>query len=217
MITKGKLTDQILRLYTGGNPSDDREISRADIDLLVGQVVNQVLKKEYVASNISQGEMFPPHTLVTSYKCIVEQNADMDRPYCVLPVMPISVPRNMGVWKVQPMVGGKQVLLDELIPIQTGQYTALRSQEQTKFLENQVGYWAEGNKIFFTKDVLNDPSCQFQKCLISLLIIDPTVLGEYDYLAIPAEHEDSIIKECLTILGALPKVVDKVSDSNNQI
>ena len=43
MITKGKLTDQILRLYTGGNPSDDREISRADIDLLVGQVVNLIL------------------------------------------------------------------------------------------------------------------------------------------------------------------------------
>ena len=68
MITKGKLTDQILRLYTGGNPSDDKEISRADVDLLVGQVINQILKKEYVASNISQGEMFPPHTLVTTYK-----------------------------------------------------------------------------------------------------------------------------------------------------
>ena len=93
----------------------------------------------------------------------------------------------------------------------------LFASEQTKFLENQVGYWAEGNKIFFTKDVLNDTDFKFDKVFISLLVIDPTVLGEFDYLAIPAEHEDSIIKECLTILGALPKVVDKVSDSNNQI
>ena len=29
--------------------------------------------------------------------------------------------------------------------------------------------------------------------------------------------EEGVIKECLTILGALPKQVDKVSDSNNQL
>lgn len=223
MITKGKLTDQILRLYTGGNPSDDKEISRADVDLLVGQVINQVLKKEYVASNISQGEMFPPHTLVTTYKTVVTSNSAVAHPYAQLPVMPISLPRNMGVWRVVPHVEGDEGKTpgantkNELIPLQTGQYSALDSQEQTQFLENQVGYWAEGDKIFFTKDVLNDVSCKFDKVFISLLVIDPTVLGEYDYLAIPAEHEDSIIKECLTILGALPKVVDKVSDSNNQL
>lgn len=219
MITKGKLTDQILRLYTGGNPSDDKEISRADVDLLVGQVINQILKKEYIASSISQGEMFPPHTLVTTYKTGVLSDSSVAHPYAQLPVMPISLPRNMGVWRVNPIAEGDKPLssANELIPIQTGQLSALTSQEQTKYLENQVGYWAEGDKIYFTRDVLNDPSFKFSNVFISLLVIDPTVLGEFDYLAIPAEHEDSIIKECLTILGALPKVVDKVSDSNNQI
>lgn len=223
MITKGKLTDQILRLYTGGNPSDDKEISRADVDLLVGQVINQILKKEYVASNISQGEMFPPHTLVTTYKTEVKADSAVLHPYATLPVMPISLPRNMGVWRVVAIPNNDNDdppavnTGSELIPIQSGQYSAISTQEQTKYLENQVGYWSEGNKIFFTRDVLNDKDFEFDKVFISLLVIDPTVLGEFDYLAIPAEHEDSIIKECLTILGALPKVVDKVSDSNNQI
>ena len=167
--------------------------------------------------------MFPPHTLVTTYKTEVKADSAVLHPYAALPVMPISLPRNMGIWRVvacpendegnSPAVNTG----NELIPIQTGQYSAISTQEQTKFLENQVGYWAEGNKIFFTKDVLNDTDFKFDKVFISLLVIDPTVLGEFDYLAIPAEHEDSIIKECLTILGALPKVVDKVSDSNNQI
>ena len=52
---------------------------------------------------------------------------------------------------------------------------------------------------------------------LKLLIVDPTVIGEYDYLALPADLEEGVIKECLTILGALPKQVDKVSDSNNQL
>tara|TARA_R110002050_G_scaffold118847_5_gene236522 strand:- start:655 stop:1320 length:666 start_codon:yes stop_codon:yes gene_type:complete len=221
MITKGKLTDQILRLYTGGNPSDDKEISRADVNLLVGQAINQILKKEYVASGISQGEMFPPHTLVTTYKSTIVANAGFQHPYALLPVMPISLPRNMGVWRVVPASSEADKVSSsfdqELIPIQTGQLSALNSQEQTQYLEDQVGYWAEGNKIFFNKDVLNSSTHRFGAVFISLLVIDPTVLGEYDYLAIPAEHEDSIIKECLTILGALPKMVDKVSDSNNQL
>ena len=213
MITKGKLTDQILRLYTGGNPSDDKEISRSDIDLLVGQVINKILKTEYVASNISQGEMFPPHTLVTQYKVEVESASTEDFPFCTLPVMPISLPRNMGVWAVKSH-GAK--LSDEFIPMQTGQFQAVSDVEQLRFLENQVGYYAEGNKIFFTRDISTSPY-NITELRISLLIIDPTVLGEYDYLAIPAEHEEAIITECLTILGALPKVVDKVSDSNNQL
>ena len=41
--------------------------------------------------------------------------------------------------------------------------------------------------------------------------------GEYDYLQIPVEMEDAVVKEVLTLIGALPKVVDKVSDSNSQI
>ena len=28
--------------------------------------------------------------------------------------------------------------------------------------------------------------------------------------------EEAVVKEVLTLIGALPKVVDKVSDSNNQ-
>jgi hypothetical protein len=55
MITKGKLTDQILRLYSGGNPSDDKEISREDINILVGQVINRLLKTDHVSGNMGTG------------------------------------------------------------------------------------------------------------------------------------------------------------------
>ena len=146
--------------------------------------------------------MFPPHTLVTQYKVEVESASTEDFPFCTLPVMPISLPRNMGVWAVKSH-GAK--LSDEFIPMQTGQFQAVSDVEQLRFLENQVGYYAEGNKIFFTRDISTSPY-NITELRISLLIIDPTVLGEYDYLAIPAEHEEAIITECLTILGALPKV-----------
>lgn len=208
MITKGKITDQILRLYTGGSPNDEKEISRDDINLLVGQVINRLLKLEHASVNMSSGDMYPPHTLITQYKISLSGFMNVDGnlvdKFAKLPVMPISLPRNMGVWSVS-MSG------TEFIPLQSGQETMISSQDQLQYLENQFGYYVEGDVVRFTKD----PSGSFIN--IKLLIIDPTVLGEYDYLAIPAEMEEAVVKEVLTLLGALPKVVDKASDSNSQI
>jgi hypothetical protein len=90
------------------------------------------------------------------------------------------------------------------------------SQDQLKFLETQVGYWVEGNVINFLTDITESPYNE-SKVRIQLLIVDPTIQGEYDYLQIPVEMEEAVVKEVLTLIGALPKVVDKVSDSNSQI
>lgn len=211
MITKGKLTDQILRLYSGGSPNDEKDITRGDINLLVGQVINRLLKTEHLSMNMAAGEMFPPHTLVTTYIVSVNPPVPGTVPYsnAILPVFPISLPRNMGVWSVTDLACSK-----EYIPIQTGQYSLMSKQDQLQYLETQSGYWAEGGYVYFTPDV---PANVKFKVRIQLLIVDPSIQGEYDYLALPAEMEEAVVKEVLTLIGALPKQVDKTSDSNSQI
>ena len=133
MITKGKITDQILRLYSGGSANDEKELSRADINLLVGQVINKLLKIEHASVNMASGDMFPPHTLITHYKVTLDGTLNalsvlVDK-YAKLPVMPISLPRNMGVWSVSQSN-------TEFIPIQSGQETMISSQDQLQYLEN---------------------------------------------------------------------------------
>lgn len=210
MITIGKITDQILRLYSGGDPSDDKEYGRSDIKILVGQATNKLLKQEHAATNMAQGEMFPPHTLISTYKVPVNDK-DSDRPYdwIKLPVFPISLPRNMGVWGISDISCST-----EYIPLENGQFKFVSSQEQLKYLEGQVGYWVEGRVIYFS-EAISDAPHNVSSVRVQLLIVDPEVLGEYDYLPIPKDLEDAIIKEVLTTLGALPKTSDKVSDSNN--
>jgi hypothetical protein len=210
MITKGKLTDQILRLYSGGSPNDEKDITRDDINLLVGQVINRLLKTEHLSMNMAGGEMFPPHTLVTTYIVSVNPpNSNMPYSHAILPVFPISLPRNMGVWSVTDLSCSR-----EYIPFQTGQYTLISQQDQLQYLETHSGYWAEGGYVYFTPDVPTNVKSQVR---IQLLIVDPSIQGEYDYLALPAEMEEAVVKEVLTLIGALPKQVDKTSDSNSQI
>jgi len=220
MITKGKITDQILRLYSGGSPNDEKEISRDDINLLVSQVINRLLKTEHMAVNMQSGDMFPPHTMVTTYVVNLISNTT-NNPYvhAVLPVFPISLPRNMGVWSVTGTNTDQAATAKdntEYIPLQTGQHTLIDRQSSLKYLETQVGYWAEGNVINFLTDITEGPY-NANKVKIKLLVVDPSILGEYDYLQIPVEMEEMVVKEVLTLIGALPKVVDKASDSNSQI
>jgi len=221
MITKGKITDQILRLYSGGSPNDEKEISRDDINLLVSQVINRLLKTEHMAVNMQSGDMFPPHTMVTTYVVNLISNTTSN-PYvhAVLPVFPISLPRNMGVWSVTATDTDANDSVGEInteyIPLQTGQHNLINRQSSLKYLETQVGYWAEGNVINFLTDITESPY-NATKVKIQLLVVDPSILGEYDYLQIPIEMEEMVVKEVLTLIGALPKVVDKASDSNSQI
>jgi len=209
MITIGKITDQILRLYSGGDPSDDKELQRGDVNVLVGQVANRVLKSEHAATNMQMGELCPPHTLITTFKVELEgASGSYQYSHCILPVLPISLPRNMGVW-------GVEVADNEVIPLESGQNRLLGGVEHLRILEDQIGYWVEGRIINFTDRIQSDPFKSATHVILKLLVVSPEVLGEYDILPLPADQEEVIIKEVLTLLGALPQTSDKVSDSNN--
>jgi len=217
MITKGKIIDQILRLSAGGSTNDEKEISREDVALLVSQVINRLLKTEHLSVNMPLGADYPPHTLITTYKVArkkLEGTGEISRDYYLrLPVMPISLPRNMGIWSITDDQGST-----EYIPIESGQQHHLRKQEGLFLMELQPYYWVEGQTIFIRYPLFDiNPDDQKIGIRVKLLIVDPNVIGEYDYLQIPIEMEEAVVKEVLTLIGALPKVVDKASDTNNQI
>tara|TARA_R110002050_G_C8788119_1_gene501828 strand:- start:233 stop:871 length:639 start_codon:yes stop_codon:yes gene_type:complete len=212
MTTIGKITEQIYRVYSGGNPSDDSEITKSEIKSLVSQSINKLLKSEYLGVNRKDGDYFPPHSMISTYNVGSISTYETVKARAKLPVVPISLPRDMGVWSVSTSGDADQ----QYIPLQSGQYTLLSSQDVLQHLDNQVGYYVDGQYLIFTKDITQSPySCSTLK--VRLLTIDATTLDDYDIVQIPADMEDGVIKDVLQFLGVVPKVVDKVSDSNNQV
>jgi len=214
MTTIGKITEQIYRAYNGGNPSDDAEITKEDIKLLVGQSINKFLKSEYFNVNRKMdGDYFPPHAMISTYEITSGLAVyETSKARVKLPVFPISLPRNMGVWSVSPVGDSDQ----QYIPLQSGQYTLLSSQDILQYLDNQVGYYVDGQYIIFTSNITASPF-NVSQLKVRLLTVDATVLDDYDYIPIPADMEDIVIKDVLQFLGVVPKVVDKVTDSNTQL
>jgi hypothetical protein len=206
MTTKAKLAEQILRLYKGGEVSNDNSLSLNEVKLLVGQTINRLLKVELFNVNMAAGDNFPPHAIIASYPDITVLNGSSEY-YIILPTMPISLPLNMGVWHIS-LDDDDQV---PFIPIPSSQLGLLKNLP-TAAMQGETGYEVNGNKVVFKGRTFT----QAEKVLLRLLVVNVDSLSDFDPLPIPADMEGVVIKEVLTLVGAIQVQEDKVSDSNDQ-
>lgn len=219
MITLGKITEQIYRLYNSGDPSADQQVTRQEINVLVGQTINKLLKAEHLTINAQSNDMFPPHTMISTYTISnsgTGQSTNLEtyetsKARALLPAYPITLPRNMGVWSVSPSGDADQ----QYIPLQSGQLSLINSQDVLKELDHQVGYYVDGRHLIFTKDITASPF-NVTTLKVRLLMIDASILGPFDYVPLPADMEDIVIKEVLQTLAVIPEKEDVVIDNNKQ-
>lgn len=224
MTTLGKISEQIFRLYAGGNPSSDQEISRKEIEYLVLQVVNKLLKIETLQVNYAMGDSFPPHAAIANFENISVTSLNDDFSKLTLPAQPISLPKNMGVWNITKRVetsSGSGVYIDDIenpfVPVQSGQLGLLASVGHTDIknvlLSNVIPYEVRSNNevIFYCSQTDVGSSVNLQ-----LLVSDPAKISSTDTLPVGSDQEMTIIQEVLTLLGASPQVTDEVADGNKQ-
>ena len=209
MTTKAKLAEQILRLYKGGEVSSDNSLTLPEVKLLVGQALNRILKMERLQMQTQMGEGFPDSTCIATYTTLtVSEDFSRGEYYTTLPVYPMSLPNNMGVWHIS--------LLDDadspFIPIPSSAMGLLKNLP-TGAMEGMTGYEVNGRRVTFKTDDLFSSN---EKLLLRLLVVDVDGLTDYDPLPIPTDMEDVVIKEVLTLLGAIKTKEDVVADSNDQ-
>jgi len=116
-ITKYFLAEQVLRLLKSGDPSVASRVHPEEIKAALAQVINATLKTEFISLTLPSGETIPEGAMLATYDAIpVVTYKDVSK--SVLPVMPIKLFRNMGVFHV----GKTDDTLSGFIPIQPGQF-----------------------------------------------------------------------------------------------
>jgi len=221
MTTLGKITEQIYRLYNGGNPSADQEITQKEIELLVLQSVNRLLKIESMQVNLAMGDYFPPHAAIAQYDNITVTAISADYSKLTLPAQPISMPKGMGVWNITKRQAYDSLTLDDFenpfVPIQSGQMGLMSGVGHTSIkevlLSNVIPYELRTNNevLFYAPQTDVGSSVNMQ-----LLIADPAKVGSTATLPIGGDQESQIIQEVLTLLGVATPAGDEVSDANKR-
>jgi hypothetical protein len=157
-----------------------------------------------------EGDYGVPQAMIATYDNI-PVTAYKDRAKSVLPTTPISLPRNMGVWAISTTSDPDNMF----IPIPSGTFGLLKKIDVEKDMFGQIAYEVEGMNVVYSKDIRNAP-LSINTVTIKLLVIDPSVMGDYDILPIPADMEPEVIAQTLQMLSAYqPK--DNSVDGNNKV
>jgi hypothetical protein len=176
--TRKKIREQIqlkYNQYVDKNGFND-EVDVRIIDIDVEQSINKFLKPQ-VLEYFKNGQIEVPTCNIIEYTLPISDNT------VSLPVFPLQLPMNMGVWRVVLENG------DDAIPINTTM-ASLYSRTNTVYLEDQIGYTLSGLKIKFSKSTTGD-------AVVSLLVSDFSFTDVDDILPISPELEADIVSDVL--------------------
>ena len=160
------------------------KVQPREVALLVDQVTSELLAIE-PHQKATVGVVDIPSCMIATY---TGQSVSGSAPYTLqLPAYPIKLPMDMGVWSISPEPSGAAY-----IPIKTDFWDLLGAEDEG-LLENQKGFYVEGRNIIFT----SQPTSTVK---VKLLIVDPSLLSEFDPYPIPADMEKKVIDAVLALL-----------------
>lgn len=214
-----RLAEEIVKYLNGGFIQTATNVTINEAKIAIGQVCNQLLKVEHFTVNMKLGEMIPNGSVLGWYEGVTVSSSN-GKSKCSLPIKPIKLPRNMGVFGIYPKftTDGNYELDKEFIPLQMGQGGLLQSQLMINDLLEQVGYEVRGGEVWFTKDLLAlFPDIQLG---MQLAIMDISQYGDYDLLPILPEQEWQIKQEVIKLYAIEPNadyLVDVTSKQQQNV
>lgn len=204
--TKRKIAEQVQRLLRG-NPIISARIHINDIKLLVEQFCNQLLKADYFAVNIPDGDTIPNNCMIFTYDNVPVTTYKTTKSRATLPSIPINLPRNMGVLHVSTTAA-----IDEpFVPIPTSLFGIVKPQDLLGDLSGLIGYEVIGKDVVFTKNL---PGLGINSVFMRLVGVDISQLTDYDILPLSSDMESQVITSVYTLLINTPPA-DKAQNIND--
>ncbi len=197
MTTKNILAEQIQRLYARfidkDNVSDVIDIR--EIKLLLVQSINKILKLQ-VAESFKAGQVDVPKCNLLEYTCAVTSESGNNRSHITLPAIPLTLPMDMGIWSI----AATNAALTPYIPIPAQDIIVFQG-TNVSALEQQIGYYVQGKKVYFTKDITLSANGSITSVIVNLLVSDFNQIGDNDLLPISPEIESLVIEDVLNAIS----------------
>lgn len=211
VITIYRLAESCFNLIEGGSPAAASSISFNELKIACQAVINTLLKTEHFSINEKLGERIPNGSILGLYEGIAVTQSN-GRSKATLPIKPLKLPRNMGVFAIYPKYTliGNYEYDKEFIPLQMGQGGLIKSQPLLNDLMGQVGYENFGLELIFTKNIKQ----LFPNVVLAmrLAVMDISQYGDWDILPLLPEQEWQVIQEVVKLYSGQP-TPDKTVDS----
>ncbi len=208
LTSKYKLAEQAQRIILGGNPTGDREVSIQELILFATQSFSIIVRRTFFEGK-SEGESFVNGDFIYSFENVdVSKDGARDEYYSSLPETTVTLPYDMGVYQISRMKHQNKAF----IPVSNG-FNAMHSGMESSMLEGNIGYYREGDRIYYVN--FNDTT-GIGKVLMKLIAPIGQVDDE-DQVNIPDDIQGEIVQmivQLYTNEQAAPK--DIVNDNVKQ-
>lgn len=209
MASKRYLTESIRRIMAGGDPRSSFQVKDADIHASMGRAINALLKMEAVNFTYPFGTSIPTHHLIATFEGVeVVDDPTCKRSYAILPATPITLPMQLGVWRIS------NCDCDFFVPLEPGMLNVASRVSHTPIaamLGSEItAYEVAGSKVTFnrTKEQLGETVD------IQLLTSDINDLDEYSQLPLPPDLELRVVEMVVRELQQRPH--DDSNDANDK-
>lgn len=189
MATKKSISDSVLYKLAGGIPDASLPIDERDIWAELEKRINEKYKLHYFDTTLSIGETIPEAAMIATYEGITVTSSG-EKSYSLLPVTPISLPKNMGIFQVFA-TGYDEI---PFIPLQRGQRGLLRSDELLNDCLGLISYEPKNNRIVYSKDLT---TLGVSTVIMELCVLKISEYGVNDTLPIPASMEGELMDELI--------------------
>jgi hypothetical protein len=185
--TKKLISDQVLYKLYGGTPDAASPVDERDIWKALEQKVNGLFKLHQFDTNLPSGEIIPEHSMLATYEGndVVSSG---EKSYALLPVQPISLPKNMGIF----LVYDPNYPDMPFIPLQKGMTALLRTDSLLSDIMGQISYTPGNDRIVFNQDLT---TLGIDEVTMELCVLDISQYTINQYLPIPSDYEERIVNE----------------------
>lgn len=170
------------------DPASASRPSIAVIQSTAIQVINSMLSLQHFSKTMGGGETIPDGLALAAYDNIaVESYKNISR--SALPVMPVSLPLNMGIYHV----GKTDDIVNGFVPFQPGEMQLIGEEEIISDILGEIGYWPAGKYIYYNRDITVNGDYSIHEVFMFLMVKDLSQYAEFDILPISSSMENDVI------------------------
>lgn len=201
MITVRQLAQEVMRLESGGDVSDDSQLLEGYVMLLVRQAANKLIAP-LIFSKMAEGDRGPLQMLIVGYE--VDVSGQEPNKYLDLPEFYQNLPFNKGLYGIAPIEDPTNHFIPRNNPSVTQNLPCADLEP------DQNSYYTEGLRVYF------DKSMELAKVLVKLMVVAPDSITPDAALPIYPEMQFDIIALTRQMLRDQP-IQDKILDNNPDI
>lgn len=214
--TKKLISESVLYKLAGGIPTKSFPIHEEDIWSSLEQKINAMLGMRQFNMTLPSGETIPDNLVLATYQDVTVSSFNSGNAKSILPVMPVSLPRNAGINEIRPVLNltssGDRILGNPMIPLLAGQNYLLQADSLLNSLQGQFAYEPNGRNVIYTSDIT---TFSITKVDMKLVVFDMSQYGINDYLPIPSDYEAELEAQLIQEFAPVVAKTGVVSNFTN--